>query len=360
MIKNMAMDYQILISVFAFLAVAALMPLARVLALRAGFVDAPDKRKVHEGLVPPIGGLVIFPVYMLALVLAGQDMGAYWPLMFALGLLVVTGAVDDYAHINPWIKFFIQIFAALVVLFFGDLQLHHLGDIFSMGTLWLGFMALPFSLAAIVLLINAVNLMDGLDGLAGGKSFVMLGWFALAAWLAGHEGELQALAPLLAALAGFLVYNMRSPLRARASVFLGDAGSLGLGLVLAWFSIKLAQPESGRAIEPIAVAWVLALPIMDECAQFYRRVREGRHPFAPDRGHFHHHLLHAGFGAGQATFVILLLGMLTGAIGYGGLWLGVPEVVLTLLWIAALLTHMYLSEKPQVYIGFFKRITDSK
>src|SRR5690606_15367016 len=106
------------------------------------------------------------------------------------------------------------------------------------------------------------------------------------------------LGPFMGALAGFLVYNLRTPLRKQAAVFMGDAGSMALGLVVAWFAMSLAQ-EPHVVFAPISVAWILALPIIDICAQFNRRVREGRHPFSPDRGHFHHHFRHAGISSGQ-------------------------------------------------------------
>ena len=162
---------------------------------------------------------------------------------------------------------------------------------------------------------------------------------------------------LMAALAGFLVYNVRTPLRAKASVFLGDAGSMALGLVIAWLAISMGD-EAGRVIEPIAVAWILAVPIMDECAQFYRRVRVGRHPFSPDRGHFHHHFIDAGFSVGQATVCIFGVAFVTGLVGVGGIWIGVPQVFLTCGWIFLLLFHMFVSEKPARVVSVLKRVRE--
>ncbi|MCB1562000.1 MAG: undecaprenyl/decaprenyl-phosphate alpha-N-acetylglucosaminyl 1-phosphate transferase [Alphaproteobacteria bacterium] len=346
----------ILPPLLAFLAVAALVPLARIFALKADFVDRPGGRKQHEGAVPLVGGLVIFPVFMVVGFLSGFDLVLYWPLFAALTLLLITGAIDDRAHLTPWVKFFLQFCAAGLIVIPGHAMISNLGNIFSLGTLYLGFMALPFSVIAVVLLINAINLMDGLDGLAAGENFVALGWLMLACIISGNWPPFFEIAILMGALAGFLIYNMRHPFRSKASIFLGDAGSMCLGLMLGWFAIGLAAGETDRTVEPIAVAWVLALPIMDACGQFYRRVRAGRHPFSPDRGHFHHHFIDAGLSPGKATTLILLLSILLGGVGIVGIALGVPQILLTLLWIALLFTHMALSDKPETYVRLIKML----
>lgn len=347
--------------VLAFALVLVLVPPLRRLAIHIGFVDEPGGRKDHQDPVAPIGGLVVFVVYMVVMILAGGDsagtIATFWPLFAGLSLILLVGVLDDYKNIPPWPKFTAQFVAAGLIVVPGGAQLHHLGDLFGFGDFGLGFMAIPFSVIATVLLINAVNLMDGLDGLAAGHSFVAFLWMVVACLVAGQWGALLPIMPLMGALAGFLVYNMRHPLRSRASIFLGDAGSMGLGLVIAWFAIALAQ-DPDPVLVPISVAWILALPIMDTCAQFYRRMHEGRHPFSPDRGHFHHHLVHAGLPVGRSTVVILGLAFVLGGIGYGGILLGVPGWILTIVWICLLFSHMALSHEPKTYISFFEKLGD--
>ena len=274
--------------ILAFLGVVALIPLAKPFAKSVGLVDTPGGRKVHEGEIPLVGGLVIFLVFMIVSAFLGVVNDESWPLFAAITLLLLVGGLDDMHQMHPWVKFFAQIAAACLVVLPGHALIKDLGDLFGLGPVYLGFMAIPFSLAAVTLLINAMNLMDGLDGLTAGKSTVILGWLMVAAYLGGNVQALYTMAVLVAALVGFLMFNMRHPLRKKASLFLGDAGSMTLGLTIGWYAILLAKSPGG-VIEPIAVAWVLALPIMDTCAQFYRRIRAGRHPFSPDRGHFHHH-----------------------------------------------------------------------
>ncbi len=336
---------------FALVAVLALIPLLSPLALRMRLVDRPGGRKQHRGAVPLIGGLCIFPVFMILTMIGGGNISALWPFFTALALLLVIGAIDDRFQTGAWLRFAVHITAALLIVIPGHAQIYNLGNLFGAGDFDLGFMALPFSLAAAVLLVNAINLIDGLDGLAGGTGFVILFWLALA----GGFSAMPELMVLMGALAGFLFYNMRSPWRKKAAVFLGDAGSLSLGLAIAWFSMTLAT-RADVALEPISVAWILALPIFDICAQFFRRVREGHHPFTPDRGHFHHHFIEAGVSPGRTTFIILLINFILGATGFLGARAGVPLVFLTVTWIALLLAHMAVSLKPRFYIGLFKKL----
>ena len=324
-------------------------PVLRPLAIKTGYVDTPGGRKQHAEPVPPIGGLIIFTIIITIQTVRG-DVVQNWPLYTGLIALLTIGAWDDRAHLNAWVKFTVQIAVSFLVVLYGECRIDNLGNMFGLGDLELGFMVIPFSVAAVALLINAINLMDGLDGLAGGQSFIIL---AILTAISGFNPDLL---PILGALVGFLVYNMRSPWRKQASIFLGDAGTLALGLTLAWYAISLAGNPS-ISLEAISVAWILALPIMDECAQFYRRVREGRHPFSPDRGHFHHHFIDAGFTPGKATATILAFSATLGIAGYWLAVIGTPLVILTSAWIVTILTHMHFSDKKGFYTTKLRALT---
>jgi UDP-GlcNAc:undecaprenyl-phosphate GlcNAc-1-phosphate transferase len=337
----------------AFLAVVVLVPVVKVFAPALGLMDQPDSRKVHVGAVPLIGGLVVFPVFIVLSLVLGTGVSD-WPLYAALAVLLITGAVDDRVELLSWTKFGMQFLAAFLIVVPGGAQIYQLGDVFGFGDLGLGYISVPFSIVAVVLLINAINLMDGLDGLAGGIVLVMLGWMAYACMGSGSVHGIE-IALLMGGLAGFLFYNMRSPWRRRAMVFMGDAGSMCLGLMVAWFAIKLS-PEGARIIEPMSVAWVFAVPIWDECAQFYRRVKEGRHPFSADRGHFHHHFIRAGFSDGWAVWSILVIVFVTGAIGVLGHQFGVPMIVLSVSWIVLILAHMAFSRDLDRYTRLIGRL----
>lgn len=318
-----------------------------------GVIDVPGGRKQHDRAVPPVGGLVIFPIFIVLALMAGMDIARYWTLLVGIIVLLVMGAIDDRSALPAWVKFWVQVGVACLICFYGDARAGYLGALgFGFagdGIFWLGWAAYPFTIAAIVLLINAINLMDGLDGLAGGISVVMFIWMIIAALLGGQAQMALMMAILVGALCGFLVFNMRNPWRRKASVFMGDAGSLCLGLVIAWFAIHLAK-NPNMPLAPVSVAWIIALPIFDTCAQFYRRKREGKHPFSPDRGHFHHHFVDAGVPVWLATPMIMVIVALMGALGYFGARLEVPELAMLLFWGAALLSHMYISRKKTRYV----------
>lgn len=342
--------------VMGFLLVVTLVMPFRKLARKLGIVDVPGGRKQHNIAVPPIGGLIIFTVFMVFGILSGVvNLQAYWSLYISLIVLLVSGAMDDQFSLHAKIKFPIHIFVAVFIAFLGNVQAAYLGDLFGFGVVWTGFMSYPLTIIAVVLLINAVNLMDGMDGLAGGVTAVMFLWFMVACIVSGWFEIAQVLGLLVACIAGFLVFNMRNPWRRKASLFLGDAGSMSLGLVLAWFSVLLARSPA-TPIEPIAVAWIIGFPVFDTCAQFYRRVRAGVDPFMPDRGHFHHHFIDAGVPVRRASVVIILIVAVMGGIGYGGVAVGVPPVVLTVLWCILLLVHVAVSQKPARYVRLIKNL----
>lgn len=353
----------ILAPIATLLSVLLLLPIVRNRAVRSGFVDAPGGRKQHERPVPPIGGLVIFFVFIVASLLVGFDFKAYWPLYAALILLLALGTLDDRGDVRAVIKFGIQFVAAFLIVGPGGAQLVNLGHLFGGDIIALGWFSWPLSLFCVVLLINSINLMDGLDGLAAGMSFVVLFWLLVASEVWGSSLG-APISVLMACVAGFLFYNMRHPWRKRAGVFLGDAGSMCLGLCLAWFCIHAGQaydapqgvlieasgeeiaPYYKFLIEPVSIAWIIALPVMDACGQFFRRMKEGRHPFSPDRGHFHHHFVDTGVSVEKTTPIILCIGFVLGGIGYVGFQAGLHPAVLSIGWVGLLALHMVISLKP--------------
>lgn len=309
----------------AFVVTVLLIPLLGKLARPLGLVDFPGGRKHHRAAVPVVGGVAMFAALFVASLLVGEDFPSAPPgLAWAVCLLVMTGVMDDAYELTPRSRFVAQIAAAVLMASGGGIYVTSLGSISGEAPVELANWSIPFTVFAVVGVINALNMMDGLDGLAGGVAFTAFAWFALVAWLLGDAPALAWLGMLLASLLGFLCYNMHYPGRRKAAVFMGDAGSMMLGFLLAVFSVFLTQ-DRHSSLAPVGALWVLALPIMDTVSVMLRRIFQGHSPFVADSGHLHHLLQGAGHGPGATLAIMLALSLLSGAAGVAGWYWDVPE-----------------------------------
>jgi UDP-GlcNAc:undecaprenyl-phosphate GlcNAc-1-phosphate transferase len=247
-----------------------------------------------------------------------------------------------------------QIVAASLMAVWADQVIHSVGDPVGLGELGLGRWAVPFTVFAVVGVMNAINMIDGMDGLAGGVSAVAIGWLAALAALNANGAQLELLLLWLGAVVGFLLFNLRYPVGKRARVFMGDGGSLVLGLTLAWFCVDLAQDSSaGPAVYPITAVWILGVPIMDTVYLILRRAYRRTSPFAPDRRHIHHTLLVMGLREGWAVFVIVVLSAVYGAVGVLGWYWGVPEPMLWGLFFATFFAYCAVMQHWRIFAGRF-------
>ncbi|GAB4173963.1 MAG: UDP-N-acetylglucosamine--undecaprenyl-phosphate N-acetylglucosaminephosphotransferase [Rhodocyclaceae bacterium] len=304
---------------------AILVLVLKSLAHRFGLLDRPGGHKQHREPVPVVGGIAMF--LSIALLETGQrELGLSSSTLWALGVLVATGVIDDRHGIPPLLKMAAQALAALVIVFGDGLMLASLGDLFGFGEVRLGWLAVPFTIFAVVGIINAANMFDGLDGLAGSMGAVALAWFAAAALILGLTVQMDEIFVLKGALIGFLLFNLRLPWRRRAAVFMGDAGSMMLGFVLAWIAMVLSQRPGG--MPPIVAVWILALPILDTLSVMARRIRKGRNPFAPDREHLHHVLERAGLSVERTVVVLAAASSAFGLVGLAAWRAGVPEAAM--------------------------------
>src|SRR5512139_1277349 len=198
-----------------------------------GFLDHPDERKQHQEAIPLVGGVAMFFSIIASSTWFLADADMFWGLFAAVSIIVVAGFLDDWTELSVRVRFLGQAIAALIMALFAGAQLSSLGDLFGFGTVAMGMFAVPFTIFAVVGMANALNMSDGLDGLAGGLALISAAFVAFAAYVSGHEITLEALLILGGALIGFLAFNMRFPWQRRARVFMGDSGSLMLGFLLA-------------------------------------------------------------------------------------------------------------------------------
>lgn len=339
------------ISFLSFAAACIALWAGRRAALACNFADRPGGRKKHEDAVPPIGGLVILPVFLIVANLAGMQETVPWALSAGLAALLIMGAVDDAVGVKSQVKFALILLTACFVVIFGEMEIKTLGNLFGFGDVGLGAGAKVFTILSLALLMNAVNMMDGVDGLAGGFCALVAFWLMIVCAGAGDWDSFAALALLLSVLLAFLAFNMRAPWRPRASIFLGDAGALSLGLLLGWFCISLSQGE-GAPLAPATVIWIIAVPVMDAFALFIARSLRGLHPFNADRRHLHHRFLDAGVAPGKTTLIILALIAVFALIGFVAQKEGVPPFILFYGWLFLFTAHTIGISHPRGYTLF--------
>lgn len=279
-----------------------------------GLVDRPDRRKDHVGAIPLVGGIAIWVSFTICLLIVGITTKLI-VLLISGGILVLVGAVDDVKDLSPRLRLALHIIAALIMSAFGGVVVQSLGDLIVPGiTLTLGFFAVPFTIFAVVAMINATNMSDGLDGLCGLQLVIPLAGLT---FLSGINSDQEHFLPLLiicGCLVGFLFFNLRTSRRSRASVFLGDAGSNSLGLLLAWFLIDMSQGDDA-ILQPVAVLWFALLLIYDTVEVVARRLLRGGSPFSADKEHLHHVFLLARFSVTETVFTLgglTLIGVLVG------------------------------------------------
>ncbi len=314
----------------AFVAAVAATYFLRPICVKVGLVDHPDAiRKQHAAPTALGGGLgILTGILIAALFIPEMHEDGLRSFLIALAPLLVAGLWDDRFETRTLVRVFAQIVAAVVMVYEGGVVIRDLGGLVDpVQSVVLHSWAVPFTIFCVIGVVNSINMIDGLDGLAGGLVLIALGWFALAASFQGAVLDTAFAIAFMGAVAGFLVFNFRHPNRKRASVFLGDTGSMMLGLVLVWLAVRLTKVESG-GMPPMAAVWVIGMPLLDTLSIMVRRVARGRSPMAPDRDHLHYVLLRAGLSVRQTVSILMLVGLLFGAIGVGAWRFGVPDSVL--------------------------------
>jgi UDP-GlcNAc:undecaprenyl-phosphate GlcNAc-1-phosphate transferase len=281
-----------------------LTPLIRNLALRFALLDRPDHlRKLHTAPVPRIGGLPIALAYLAALgilllsplqgdTIVEQSLPLIWKLLPAAVLVFATGLFDDLIGLKPWQKLLGQLAAASLA-YWAGVQIHGFASYSITG--WLAF---PITLLWLIGCTNAINLIDGVDGLAVGVGLFATITTLVAALLQGNMTLALATAPLAGALVGFLRYNFNP-----ASIFLGDSGSLWLGFLLGCYAVIWSQ-KSATLLGMTAPLIALSIPLLDTALSILRRFLRGQPIFGADRSHIHHRLLDRGLTPRRAVLLL--------------------------------------------------------
>lgn len=275
--------------------------LLRPIAVSWGLVDRPDNRKRHVGDIPLIGGLAIYLSTLTSVSLYIDSSQHINLILVSISLVVFIGALDDKYDLSAKLRLIAQVLIASVLTFGTGIHIHSFGNIIGIGEITTGPLSGVVTVLAIIAGINAFNMTDGIDGLAGALSLVSL----LAISLIINDTDIQILIGVMSsALIVFLLFNL-GLFRKKYKIFMGDAGSMMLGLVVSWLLIVASQSQQASiAMAPANVLWFIAVPVIDMIAVMYRRVRKGQSPLVADREHLHHVFMEIGLKPRQALLFI--------------------------------------------------------
>ncbi len=297
--------------------------LLRPFAISIGLVDRPNHRKTHKGSVPLIGGLAMYAGVVISILLSSYDLNQYNYYLMASLIVVMTGVLDDHQNISVGLRFILQGLVALIIVSAGGVVIESLGNYLGIGEITLNEWSYFITVIAIVAAMNAVNMADGIHGLAGGNSLIT---FLAIIYLSirykynldviSYEDVFIALL-FCAVLPIFLMHNLCLGLSESRRIFMGDSGSMLIGLTIVWLLIDQSQGE-GRAFAPVIALWLFAVPLIEMSTAILRRIVSGKSPFKPDTLHTHHLLLRFGIRENNTLLLMLIISLFTAVIGILG------------------------------------------
>lgn len=314
--------------IISIVAAGILIPQILLIAFRKKLFDEPDERKIHHSTVPRLGGIAFEPVILFTIfILMVFDVHALrFQLMAELGenvlslsicvcsliLLYLVGIADDLIGVKYSAKFVVQVGCGLLFLF-GGLYISDLHGLFFINDRLPWFLFWPLTIILVVFIINALNLIDGIDGLASGLSGVALGYYGAVFFEIGEYAFALLAFSTLGTVIPFFYYNVFGKAEKQQKIFMGDTGSLTIGLILSFLSFRMANVEIATShtclsrVHPFFLAFgPLLVPCMDVVRVFIHRIRMGNSPFLPDKSHIHHKLLSLGMSQHKAMVTILL------------------------------------------------------
>lgn len=317
-------------------------PLVRSIAIRLGAIDPPDERKIHSQPIPRLGGFAIFITFYLILLVSSQFNFLQFPLNFlkdinfawllvASAIALGLGAIDDFRRISPGIKFLFQIIAGFIVAF-ASYRIEVISVPF--GTFKLGVWSIPITVFWVVAIMNAINLLDGLDGLAGGTSFIACLTIFSISMLNQNIGIALVSVIMAGSILGFLKYNFHP-----ASIFLGDSGAYFLGFIISLLAIMSSQKGTTTVAILISII-ALGLPIMETTLSTLRRLLKSLHivevdqnknvvkffylegwsMFKADKEHIHHRLLQLGLTHKKAVVFLYSVSLILGGLAFSSVY----------------------------------------
>lgn len=325
-----------LTSIFA---IKVLLPLAP----QIGLIDYPTNRKNHDGAIPLIGGISIFIGVLIASTLFVQQSQLLNLYLISSAILVFIGTLDDIYDLRVTPRMIAQALVASIMVFGGGIYISNFGNILGMGIVDISHFGIIFTMLSAIAAINAFNMIDGIDGLAGSMSIITILSVAILTMLAGGDRDILLPLILVVATIPYLFYNVKRQQIKGKKIFMGDAGSMFMGLTVIWLLTLGSQDNELQtaAFRPVTALWIIAIPLIDMFAIMLRRIKKGVSPFQADNGHLHHICMRLGLTSRQALLVITLLAIVFASIGIVGELLQIPESIMLALFIALFIAYSF-------------------
>lgn len=346
----------VLALLICFVVAVIMTPLVKKFAIKIGAVDKPNNRKVHTKITARLGGLAIYISFLVGFIFLQPESKFVLPIMIGGLIIIITGFLDDLLELSAKWKLFGQILAASVVVF-GGVQVEFINLPFD-GQLQLGWLSIPLTMLWIIGITNAINLIDGLDGLAAGVSSIVLITIASMAFLDGNVFVMGMSVIVLGSTLGFLVYNFNP-----AKIFMGDVGALFLGFMIS--VISLLGFKNVTVFSLLIPVIILAVPISDTFFAIIRRIVNKKPLSAPDKSHLHHCLIRLGYSHRQTVLIIYAMsaffGLAAVMLSMSTLWgslIIIAVLLIAIQLVAELVGLVGVSYRPM--IKFFRRISNVK
>jgi len=316
------------------------------LAPHIGLMDLPNDRKKHNGEIPLIGGISIFSGVLVASALFIEQSQLINLYLISSALIVFIGTLDDIYDLSVGSRMLFQGIVACILVFGAEQYVSYFGNVFGLGDVSIGTYGMLFTILAVIAAINAFNMVDGIDGLAGSMSIVAIASIAILMFLNSVSGNL--LLPLLIVVSTipYLFYNVSTRNPRGKKIFMGDAGSMYMGLTVIWLLTLNTQGSATEvAFRPVTALWIIAVPLMDMFAIMYRRIKRGESPFKADNGHIHHIFLANGFTPRKALWAISAIAIACALIGIAGEYYKVSEWLMLLCFAAVFCAYTAILQK---------------
>jgi UDP-GlcNAc:undecaprenyl-phosphate GlcNAc-1-phosphate transferase len=337
----------------AFFVATVLLVIMTPFAHQLGLVDEPNGRKTHSGMVPLTGGVAIYGAVIIASLITDVWFKNGSLFFTAATLIVLLGMLDDKFDLSAKGRLLCQFGVAAIMALAAQNYITSLGDITGFGDLYFGLSGYFFTIICVVGVINAFNMIDGIDGLAGGMSLIVLLAVVFLLLLSNNSQAIMAPMMVIAAIVPFMAFNLSWRCFKGNKIFLGDSGSMFVGLTIVWLLVDFTQGAQA-ALRPVAAIWIIGLPLMDMAAIMFRRAKKGQSMLKPDKHHLHNIFMRAGFSSRRSLVAILLMGCGYALIGITGELYNIPEYVMFWGFLVSLIVYILVLQNIWTILRFVR------